>query len=87
MAFIGLPCPINRAGIMDPVSGAAASLRMMRSLAISVSSVPCVAQGRSAAQLGGDGRDVFALKASHCQFLHARLPGTVCSGDGRRAPR
>jgi len=33
MAFIGLPCPINRAGIMDPVSGAAGELTMLGSLA------------------------------------------------------
>src|SRR5664280_2349186 len=32
MAFIGLPWPMNRAGIVVPVSGAAANVRMMESV-------------------------------------------------------
>jgi hypothetical protein len=38
MAFIGLPRPMNRAGIAAPVSGAAASLRRKESVAICGSS-------------------------------------------------
>src|ERR1039458_7547333 len=52
MAFIGLPCPMNRAGIVVSVSGAAARVRMMESVAIEFS---------SAAPLGGNGGYTLAL--------------------------